>query len=52
VKKDLKMGYFLDPQHRREYTADYIKKELNNTGWIIESMEASAEIRITARRKN
>ncbi|HAZ10424.1 MAG TPA: hypothetical protein DCY56_04885 [Candidatus Omnitrophica bacterium] len=52
VKKDLKMEYFLDPQHRREYVVDSIKKELNNTGWIIESMEASTEIRIMAGRKS
>ncbi|MCX5715267.1 MAG: class I SAM-dependent methyltransferase [Candidatus Omnitrophica bacterium] len=50
VKKDLKMKYFLDPQHHREYTTGSIKRELDNAGWIIETMEVSSEIRIAARR--
>lgn len=51
VKKDLHMPYFLDTQHHREYTSESIRRELDNAGWYVESMDISHELWIVAKRK-
>lgn len=52
VKRDLGIDYFLDAQHHREYTATSIREELEKSGWHVESMEISHELRVLAKRKN
>jgi 2-polyprenyl-3-methyl-5-hydroxy-6-metoxy-1,4-benzoquinol methylase len=50
VKKDLGMHYYLDPQHHKEYTVTSIQEELEETGWKIEFLKISNEIRVVAKK--
>ncbi|MBM3253837.1 MAG: methyltransferase domain-containing protein, partial [Candidatus Omnitrophica bacterium] len=51
LKKDLGMSYFFDTQHNREYTSTSIREELEESGWQVESIQISHELRVIGRKK-